>query len=439
MGYRIYFAVAFLLLLTDCTKFEDAEMTERNTFVHFYSSGANFIGSVAELDTDGGFILTGEIRYDNGVKEGVTDALVIKTDARGRKVWEKVIPNGLMNAIKPTENGYILLGDSIELNTQSPEVSELVNSYAKLLIMDKQGNILRQRVQTGSVKRIVNDKTISLKVDYHGNALTLDANGNVIILGTYRIPGENESTFVSAFNPSNMVNPLWYRSYSLLGRDYVNCNALHMTPGSKLIWASKTFTQEQNLSREYLSISFVEQNSTFENNSIYGERDDRNHSVEDLQQSSIGYGAIGTYSEPNGSNSNIYFVRIDPNGNIIPGSVRYIDGEDLIRNNKILEITEKTTSKSNDEGLAILGTNDGYVLAGSITSTPLVGKGGKDIILIKLDPFGNLLWRKLIGGSGDETVSSIRETSDKGLLLFGTNTINGVSSIMLLKTDEQGD
>ena len=435
MNYRIYFAAAFLLLLAACTKFEDAEMTERNTFVHFYSSGTNFIGSVAEPDTDGGFILTGEIRNDNGV----TDALVIKTDARGHKVWEKVIPNGLINAIKVVDNGYILLGDSIELNPSSPEVSELVNSYAKLLIMDTQGSILGQHIKTGSVKRTVNDKAIILKVDFHGNALTVDHDGNIIILGTFRIPGENEYSFVSAFNPSDLSDSLWYRSYGLLGRDYVNCNALHMTPSSKLVWASKTFTQEQNLSREYLSISFVEPKSTFENNSVYGERDDRNHSVEDIQKSSVGYAAIGTYSEPNGSNSNIYFVRIDPNGNIVPESARYIDGEDLILNHKLLESESKTSSGSNDEGLAIVGTSDGYVLAGSVTSTPTVGNGGKDIVLIKVDAFGNLVWSKLIGGTGDETVCSIRETPDKGLLLCGTNTINGLSSIMLVKTDRNGN
>lgn len=434
MVYRIYFAASLLLILTACTKFEDAEVTSRNTFVHFFSSGTNFIGSVAEPDTEGGFILAGEVSYDNGI----TDAVVIKTDVSGRKIWEKVISNSKINSIKPTENGYILLGDSIELNSQSAEVSELVNTYARLLLLDKQGNILRERVQTGEVKRIVNDKTILLKVDYHGNGITLDANGNIIILGSYRIPGEKETSFVSAFNPGNL-NALWFRSYSLLDRDYINCNALHITASSKLVWASKTFTQVQNLSREYLSISFVEPNSTFENNSIYGERDDRNHSVEDIQPSSIGYGAIGTYSEPNGLNSNIYFVRIDRNGNIIPGSARYIDGQEIILNNKIYTESEKTTSNSKDEGLALIGTNDGYLLAGSMNSTPTVGNGGKDIILIKLDAFGNLLWRKIIGGSGDETVNSIRVTSDKGLLIFGTNTINDLSSIMLLKTDEQGD
>lgn len=437
MGYRIYFAAAFFLLLIPaaCTRFEDAEMSERKTFVHFYSSGTNFIGSVAELDTDGGFILTGEVRRGNGV----TDALVIKTDARGHKIWEKVVPNGIINTIRPTTNGYILLGDGIELNPSSPEVSELVNSNAQLLIMDTQGNILGQHLKTDSVQKIVSNQVIYVKVDYHGDALALDQNGNIIILGSFRIPGGNEASFVSAFDPADLSDSLWYRSYPVLGKDYINCNALHVTPDSELIWASKIFLQEQNLSREFLSISSTPPNSAVNYFSVLGERDDRNHSVEDIQKSPVGYGAIGTYSEPNGSNSNIYFVRIDPNGRIIPGSTEYIDGENLFHNNALLTTETRTSSASSDEGLAIVGTSDGYVLGGTITSTPTVGNGGKDIVLIKVDAFGGLIWSKLIGGTGDETITSIRETEDKGLLICGTNTINGLSSILLMKTDSQGN
>ena len=435
MQYKIYFTAVFLFLTAACTRFEDAEMTERSTFVHFFSSATNYIGYVAELDTDGGYIMSGEIRKDNGI----SDALIIKTDPRGHKMWEKIIRNGVINAIQPGQNGYILVGDSIQLNPGSPEVNELVNSYARLLLMDTQGNIVGQHVTSASVRRTVNNQPVDLNVDYHGNALTVDQNGKILILGSFRIPGGNESSFVSAFNPSDLSDSLWYRSYSSLDLDYVNCNALHITPASQLVWASKAFTQQQNVSREFLSISNVVPNSTFQNNSIYGESDSRNHSVEDIQRSSVGYAAIGTYSETSGLNANMYFIRIDANGNIVPESARYIDGEELMLHDNILDSQTKTTSNSFDEGLAVTATGDGYVLAGTMTSTPTVGNGGKDILLVKVDASGNLLWKKLIGGSGDETVTSIRETPDRGLLLFGTNTINGLSSMMLIKTDHNGD
>lgn len=433
MQLKRYFSLALFLFICGCTKFEDADMTDRNTFVHFFSSEMNYAGIVAELDSDGGYIVSGEIRKENGQ----SDAIIVKTDARGHKLWEKIIPNGVINAVKPSPNGYILVGDSIQINTGSldVELSELSNSYARLLLMDLQGNITGQHITSGKVK--IGDDTLT--IDYHGSAFAFDASGQIIMLGSYRIPGGNESTFVSAFDPTNISDSLWYQSYQSLDHDLFNCRALHVTPSASLVWASSMHTQEQNLSRESVSVSQVKVNSTFKTYTQFGESDTRNHSVQDLQRSPVGYCAIGTYAETNGLNGNIYFFRLDASLNVITGSERYIDGEQLIRNGNMLDASARTTSGSLDEGLAIAATDDGFLLAGTVTSTPTVGNGGKDLLLIKLDAFGNLMWKKLIGGSGDETVASVRQTPDKGYLICGSNTVNGLSTIMLLKTDVNGN
>ena len=436
MQYKGYLLATFLLVVAACTKFEDAEITDRNTFVHFFSSATNYVGMVAERDADGGFIISGEIRRD----DGVSDALIIKTDRRGHKIWERIIPDGVINAVKPGGGGYILVGDSIQLNTGSleVEVSELINSYARLLLMDTQGNILNQYIASGTVRRTINDEPVTLTVDFHGSAFDFAPNGDIVVLGSFRVPGENEATFVSAFDPADISAPLWYQPYRSLDHDLFTCNALHITPSFDLVWASRTFTQEQNVSREFLSISQVKANSTYKTHTVFGESDARNHTVEDLRKADVGYCAVGTYAETNGLNANMYFLRLDANLNVIPGSERYIDGEDLMLRNNIMTTESKTTSSSFDEGLAVTSTGDGFVVAGTINSTPSVGNGGKDILLIKLDPVGNLIWKKLIGGTGDETVSSIRQMED-GLLLCGTNTINGLSTIMLMKTDRLGN
>lgn len=436
MRRSISFVITTMILLLSCTRFEDAEMTARRTFVHFYSSATDYTGTVAELDNDGGFILSGEVKKDNGV----TDALIIKTDERGRKIWEQVIPKSVVNSIKPTSNGYILAGDSIQLNPLSAEVDELVNTYARLMIMDGQGNIVAQHVNSRTVLTRQNNEDVLLNVDYHAQAVTVDPAGNIILLGSFRVPDDTESSFISAYNPADISDSSWHISYQSLEHDYVNCNSVYVTPSSTIAWASKMHTPQQGLARDFLSIPHVAPNSAPINHSLYGETDSRNHSVEDMQKSPVGYCVIGTYSETSGLNANMYFVRVDPNMNVIPGSARYIDGQELILNNRVfLEGQENTTSASFDEGLAITATSDGFVLAGAMTSTPTVGNGGKDILLVKLDAMGNLLWKRIIGGTGDEVVSSIRETSDNGLLLFGTNTINGLSSMMLIKTDENGE
>ena len=433
MQRKFYFAITCSLLTASCTPFEEAELTERKTFVHFYSSAADYTGTVAELDSDGGFILSGTVRKD----DGATDALIIKTDPRGRKVWEKVIPSGVVNAILPLENGYVLAGDSIRLNPNSPDVHELNNSFARLITMDAQGNITGKHISSATIKRSVNSQQVTLNVDYHANALTLDNNGNLVLLGSFRVPDENESSFVAAYNPANISDSLWQKSYRSLEHHYLNCNSVFVTPSSSIAWASQMSKEEQSLGRQFLCVPHVAPNSAPINHSVFGESNSRNHAVADMQKSNTGYCAIGTYAETTGLNANIYFVRIDGNMNVMPETARYIDGQELLVNDGLLQ--DSTTSASVDEGLAVAATADGYLLGGSLTTNPTVGNGGKDILLVKLDPFGNVLWKKLLGGTGDEVVSSIRPTSDGGFLIFGTNTINGLSSMMLLKTDENGD
>src|SRR5690606_27374074 len=128
--------------------------------------------------------------------------------ARGHKLWEKVIPKGIVNGIKPTEDGYILVGDSVQLNPLSAEVNELVNTYARVIMTDRQGNITAQHISAGSILVTENNRDIIRHIDYHGQAVALDPSGNIIVLGSFRVPGENESSYVSAFNPADISDSL---------------------------------------------------------------------------------------------------------------------------------------------------------------------------------------------------------------------------------------
>jgi hypothetical protein len=132
----------------------------------------------------------------------------------------------------------------------------------------------------------------------------------------------------------------------------------------------------------------------------------------------------------------MFFARVNQNGNIDESSIRYFDGQMTLLNN----VGGADESESEDTGNALISTSDGgFVLAGSMVTTPTRGKGGKDIFLVKVDSQGNMQWNKVIGGIGDETVSSIRETDDGGLLICGSNNASGLSSIFIMKTDLNGD
>jgi hypothetical protein len=419
----IFFAL--LLTLGACNNFEDAAPTNRNSLIRFYSASKNVEGTIAEVDTDGGYIIAGNIILTQDADE--KDILIIKTDADGNKLWEKIIDKGQVNALLIAETGYIIAGTRIQINRESSEATEIENTQARFITMSKEGTIANEAI----VSQTVNIAGKELNIDYAINGLTVDAAGNLLVLASQDSPveGSFRKSVLLAFAPSSTI-PVWLQDdYFLEDRDYLNCNSLQIAPNGNLLWATTTRLQQSSISEQYVSVGFAPPNSTFDNSDTFGENDARNHSSADLQPSTTGYGIVGTYAQSNGANANMYFVRVNNSGSVIENSARYFDGESIL-------LTNRDESFREDQGKALTGTADGgFVLAG----TTVTENGDDDILLVKLDAAGNLVWHKQYGGTGNEQPTSIRETSDKGLLVCGTNTVRGQSSIMLVKTDLNGN
>jgi len=92
-----------------------------------------------------------------------------------------------------------------------------------------------------------------------------------------------------------------------------------------------------------------------------------------------------------------------------------------------------------EEACDVTLTSDGcYCLTGWTFS---YGAGGADIILLKIDDQGNLLWERTIGLSGNDKGFSVQETRDGGFIIAGTTnsySILGNTDILLVKTDSSG-
>jgi hypothetical protein len=414
-------------LLVACNNFEDASPTERTSLMRFYSSNQNMEGTLAEPDTDGGYIIAGNVIFSESDK----DIIIIKTDALGNKIWEKIFEDGKVNSLNIFDQGYLLAGSRIEINVNNPEASEQINTQSRIIIMNRDGVvgtngeiIFSDSVQAGSKK---------LHVDFEAHDVVLDDAGHLIILSSRKAPESFRKSILVAFNPASATPtvPIWIQDdYFLTNRNYVNCNSLQITNSGNLLWAANVLEEESESSAagEGVSLGFVPPNATFNNADKLGENDDRNHIANDLQPSTTGYGLIGTYLQSDKNLKNMFFIKVDRAGNFIDNSILYFDLGSIAQ--------DRNVSQRDDEGNALTGTFDGgFVLAGTITTN----NGDTDIVLIKLDAFGKQLWTRTFGGSGDETVSSVREASDYGLVLCGTNTVKGQSSIMLIKTDSKGE
>jgi hypothetical protein len=69
------------------------------------------------------------------------------------------------------------------------------------------------------------------------------------------------------------------------------------------------------------------------------------------------------------------------------------------------------------------------------------GYGGNDnVLILKVNPSGNLIWARSYGGSGGDWGRSIQETSDGGLVIGGlTNSYGaGLDDILVIRTRGDG-
>jgi hypothetical protein len=268
----------------------------------------------------------------------------------------------------------------------------------------------------------------------------------VIILGTYKVGVVNQQTapekqLLFALDNDLELDSAWFKTYDLLGNTYLNSKSIHYSNG-KIIWASAIADIQGDFTFSYVTIPLVEEQSVFENFSHLGQTTLQLFIPSDIQPASspaFGYGVVGTYSEQtDGLKGNMFFLRVDVNGNIIPGSDRYFDGIESFG----VDITDvdKNTSAIVDNGEAITSTSDGgFVQAGTMTTNPEKGKGGKDLFLVKVNAIGDVVWMKTMGGTGDEVPVSINETGTGDLLVCGTNTIDDYASVFLMKMDKNGE
>lgn len=73
-----------------------------------------------------------------------------------------------------------------------------------------------------------------------------------------------------------------------------------------------------------------------------------------------------------------------------------------------------------ERALAVEPTADGgYIAVGSTSS---FGMGGSDVLVMKLDSVGQVVWQKAYGGEGKEEAHLVRQTTDGGFVVVGHAT-----------------
>jgi hypothetical protein len=146
-----------------------------------------------------------------------------------------------------------------------------------------------------------------------------------------------------------------------------------------------------------------------------GTGDDRASYV--LQTSDGGYIVVGDTGSFGADSIDIFLVKTDANGNII---------------------WAKTYGGIVDEyAYSVQQTSDGgYIVAGETHS---FGAGWHDVLLIKTDANGNIIWAKTYGGTSWDWAESVQQTSDGGYIVAGGTSSFGAGGVFLIKTDANGN
>lgn len=420
-----------------CSDIGDADFSDRKTFIHLYEGPTPFSAVKAEVTPDGFAILGNTVFSEDSVA-----AVIILTDKLGNEISPRTyfphVTAKSMTALRTTGgdiSGYIIIGDSIKITPGADPAANTEIYSTQLIKLNTSGNFMAQQTITDTT---TNESAV--KVDFKANAVTVTPDNQVVMLGTYKtVVTSPEKPFIVSYDDNlSVIN--WSENYDVIERNYINGKSVHYYNGH-IIWASAILKPQGTFNDSYLSIPFVEESSVFVNNDLYKENQSQLLLAGDIQPSStpeFGYGFVGTYGTTAGDNTNILFMRIDVHGSIVPGSQRYFDGAMLLGSGVMPSV--ETESVTEEAGLSLTATNDGgFALACALTSTPTLGGGLRDILLIKVDAQGSPVWWKLIGGVGDEVVASIHETEDGGLLLTGTSTIAGFSNIFVMRTDALGE
>jgi hypothetical protein len=439
----LYIIVASFTAIT-CNNLDVDDLSQRNTFLKFYEGPYSITATAMEIIPDG-YIVVGNMIVEDEVNDTIFfETVVIKTDKNGNRTGEySRIPGGTGKSIKPLINngavtGYVVVGDSIHIDPLAEQAANVSISSLRALYLNNNLELVGKPFRLSDTI-----KSNLIKEDFTGESVEITSDGRVLILGTSKRGVVNQQTapaepFVLALKSDFTTD--WLKRYDLIGRTSQNSKSIHYNNG-KIIWASAIADVAGDFVNSWVGIPIVDENSIFPNYSVIGQNTDQLFIPNDIQPASspaFGYGVVGTYSEETkGSKGNIFFLRVDINGTIITGSDKYFDAVDLPVNGPLVN---KNDSFIIDTGDAITSTLDGgFVLAGTLSTNADKGNGGLDLFLIKVNAVGDPVWFKTIGGAGDETPATIRETAEGDLIVCGTNKLGDYSTVFLMKTDKNGE
>ncbi len=380
--------------------------------------------------SDGGYIISGRSWSSangdvSGTNHGLTDYWIVKLDAYGTIVWNKLLggsgfeTKANTHIQQTTDGGYIISGTSSSSANGDVSGTNHGSEDYWIVKLDPLGNIVWNKLLGGSNLDITSNIQQTLDGGYiisgssyssangdvsgtnHGNLedawiVKLDAFGTIVwnkLLGgsgddgaLYIQQTSDGGYIISGFSASSANGDVSGTNHGYYDCWIVKLDALGNIVWNKLLGGSGS---------DYTS--HIQQTS------------DGGYIISGYSTSS----ANGDVSGTNHGSYDYWMVKLDALGNIVWNKLLGGSGTETARN----------IQQTSDGGYIISGYSTSSA-NGDVSGTT---HGNSDYWIVKLDTYGNIVWNKLLGGSGSDYASHIQQTSDGGYIISGysTSSANG--------------
>ncbi len=394
--------IAILSICFACLTEEGADPGRASTFVRYINGGFDDQAQAVDETPDKGFIVLASTQItDNNVLVQRSKIKLIKTDPYGNEVWKTLYPAFADVSVDTffykgrdiivekdgagTVTGYTIIGDSINWKTGVP--------YLYLMQTDTEGNY---------------DRSKSLAIpNLQGQSIAKDTNGDYIVLAA-RSNATNDMV-LAKFNQTDL-SLAWSREYG--GGESTNLTNLITDTNNNIFWGGTVNRGSETNMRFVTTIPDSE--TAFDPIIGLSEFNEETGGICFYPFGSR-FALVGTTDE-NGT-KDILYKQISQDGTATQFYSKIIGGDDT------------------EEGNAICTTDDGGFL--------IIGTSGadeeKDYYLIKLNIFGDVTWSKIFGSKKADKGVSVMQSSDGSYVILGATTLGGLGSIMLMKTDANGN
>lgn len=354
--------------------------------------------------SDGGYVVVGSRLGASGY----FDVYLLKTDETRNIIWERNFGSEMRDvgqSIRQTpDGGFIISGNTTNINNGASDIY--------LVRTDAQGNLLWE-------KRIGGDG------DQIASAMALSNDGGFVIAGTARQGSNEDALLVKVDMDGNLV---WQKQFgSASVKEVAYC--IQATPdGGYLLGGHNSIhipggPPWQGVS--YLIKTDSEGNLLWENDDIKWIWHTRA-----IDQTADGGFILAGLNSKYDEQGHIVLAKIDSSGAL-----------------KWIKNGIYNSGPIYDEVFCVRQTSDGgYIACGAAHTSPYQLPTKKDILVIKTDAAGNVIWEKtFIDGFGYGIGYDVRQTTDGGYILAGMLVVEYVEfvwsdvDVYLLKLDANGN